>query len=163
MTKPRNSAAAPPEARGDDTVTGFYNGACPVCRPEIAHYQTLARRRPAALAWRDLADDPEALAGYGITPEDAKRRLHALDEAGRLVSGVDAFLAIWRNLPVYRHLAGVVALPAVRPFADLVYERGLVPALERLNARRARRRGWAAPGADDAQAGAAAPEAGERP
>jgi len=122
------------------TVTGFYNGSCPVCRPEIEHYKALARRRPAELDWRNLSADPEALAAHNVSPEAARRRFHAIDEHGALVSGVDAFIAVWRNLPVYRHLAGVVAMPAVRPFADLAYERALVPALARMNKRIARRR-----------------------
>lgn len=122
-----------------ETVTTFYNGDCPVCSREIGHYRRVADRRPAALEWRDLASDPEALARYGVTPEDARRRLHVIDEAGRVRSGVDAFVAVWRNLPGYRHLAGVVSLPLVRPFAALAYEGVAVPALAALNARRARR------------------------
>jgi len=126
---------------GDDAnaVTAFYDGGCPVCRTEIGHYQALSDRRPAAIAWRDLSADPDALAARGVDAAAAKRRFHAIDEHGALLSGVDAFIAVWRNLPVYRHLAGIVALPAVRPFAGLVYERGFVPALACLNARRARR------------------------
>jgi len=127
------------DANGTETVTTFYNGDCKVCGTEIGHYRRLAARRPAKLAWRDLSEDPDALAEYGVSAEEARRRLHVIDEAGRLRSGVDAFVAVWRNMPVYRHLAGVVAMPAVRPLADFAYERVAVPALSRLNARRERR------------------------
>lgn len=122
-----------------ETVTTFFNGDCPVCSREIGHYRRVADRRPAALEWRDLSADPEALAEYGVSAQDARRRLHVIDEAGRVRSGVDAFVAVWRNLPGYRHLAGVVSLPVVRPLAALAYEGVAVPALAALNARRARR------------------------
>ena len=136
MTNKKKTTAGP---GGSETVTTFFNGACSVCGTDIGHYRRLSERRPASLRWHDLSEDPDALAEYGVSAEEARRRLHVIDEAGRLRSGVDAFIAIWRNMPVYRHLAGIVAMPAVWPLADFAYERVAVPALAALNARRGRR------------------------
>jgi predicted DCC family thiol-disulfide oxidoreductase YuxK len=51
------------------------------------------------------------------------QRLHALDEQGRVVSGAAAFVAVWRQLPVYRHLAWLVEKIGMVPFLDRVYVR----------------------------------------
>jgi predicted DCC family thiol-disulfide oxidoreductase YuxK len=87
-------------------TTMFYDGGCPLCRREVAHYRRLDKS--GRVRWVDIDRDPAAMTAYGVAPESAMRRLHALDERGRLVSGVRAFLAVWRQLPFYRSLAWVV-------------------------------------------------------
>ena len=97
----------------------FYDGGCPICRREIAHYRRLDRR--SAIDWRDIVADPGALANTGIDWEDAMRRFHALDSTGRVRSGVDAFAVVWEALPGWCWLARAVrGLGLVRPL-DAVY------------------------------------------
>jgi predicted DCC family thiol-disulfide oxidoreductase YuxK len=84
----------------------FYDGGCPLCRREIAHYRRLDR--DGAVEWVDLLDDPQRLRQAGLDTRQAMARLHVIDVDGRLISGVRGFVAIWRRLPYYRHLARVV-------------------------------------------------------
>lgn len=119
-----------------DRPVCYYNGACPVCRREIEHY-----RRGAdgdRVVWHDLGREPEALAGFGVDRAGAKRRLHVLDEAGRLHSGVDAFIVIWQRMPRYRWLGRLVGSRWLRPWADGLYDRVLAPLLFTWNRRRGR-------------------------
>lgn len=97
----------------------FFDGGCPLCRREIAHYQRLDRRR--AVDWRDIAAEPEALDGHGITLDQAMRRFHALDREGRMRTGVDAFAMVWAELPVWRHLGRVVRLLGLVPVLEVAY------------------------------------------
>ena len=60
------------------------------------------------LDWVDAANEPETLAGNGLSLEQAMAELHVLDGAGRWQRGVDAFLVIWQSLPGYRWLAWLV-------------------------------------------------------
>jgi predicted DCC family thiol-disulfide oxidoreductase YuxK len=105
----------------------YYNGACPVCRFEIEHYKdgTDGDR----VRWLDLAADPEALARFGIDRAGARRRLHVLDEEGRLHVGIDAFILIWQRMPRYRWLGRVVGARPLRPVAAAVYDHVLAPLL----------------------------------
>lgn len=123
---------------GDETLTAYYNGACPVCRPEIEHYARIAARngRPQRLV--DISRDRTALAEYGVDEVDVLRRLHVLDGDGRLHRGVDAFIAIWRTLPRYRWLARVMGAPVVRPIAGVVYDRMVAPLIFAWNVRSGR-------------------------
>jgi len=104
----------------------LYNARCPVCRAEIEHYRAHAEARALPVQFLDL--NTRDLASWGIGADAAARRLH-VRQGGRVVSGVDAFLALWRVLPRYRWLARIVALPGLRHLAHLVYERVLAPRL----------------------------------
>lgn len=80
----------------------LYNGGCPICAREIAHYRRLALRLGADIAFEDLGKTDLAL--WGLNPDTARRRLHARD-AGRVLHGLAAFRALWARLPGWRWLA----------------------------------------------------------
>lgn len=71
----------------------YYDGACPLCRREIAAY----RRMPGlqSVVWRDVSD-PD-FAAEGVDREAALARFHVRRADGEVVSGAKAFLAIWRR------------------------------------------------------------------
>lgn len=118
------------------TLRILYNGACPICSREIALYRRLAARHDAPLTFEDL--DKADLCGWNLTPDQARRRLHAMDGDERL-HGLAAFRALWARLPGWRWLAWLSGLPLLRPLVGLVYDRVAAPLLYRL----ARRRGAA--------------------
>ena len=106
----------------------FYNASCPVCSREIAHYRQAAERARAGVQFSDTeSDDIKAL---GMTPDDARRRLHVLD-GGELKAGLAAFRALWRRIPRWRWLAAVTGWPGVRQGAEWIYEGALAPGLYR--------------------------------
>lgn len=124
-----------PERRESGDLVTYYNGACPVCRMEIAHYR---RRDADGLGWRDIATDDVALAEIGVTRDEAKKRLHVRLADGRIVTGVDAFIEIWRRLPGFGWLAGLASHGMIKPAADFLYDRILAPALFAWNRYRGR-------------------------
>lgn len=124
-------------------VTAFYNGACPVCRAEMTGYAERAAREGLPLAFCDVAQDGSQAATLGITADDALRRLHALDQAGRLHRGFDAMLLVWRGLPRTRILAHIFGLPLVKPAAAWLYEHVVAWSLYRWAKRRQARQALA--------------------
>jgi predicted DCC family thiol-disulfide oxidoreductase YuxK len=114
---------ATPHQQHDTTTRPvvFYDGACPLCRREIRHYRAIDRA--GAVEWLDLHGSGERLRAAGLTHHEAMARLHVIDPEAGLVSGVAAFVAIWRQLPGYRHLASLVSFSGlVRPL-DWAYSR----------------------------------------
>jgi predicted DCC family thiol-disulfide oxidoreductase YuxK len=99
----------------------FFDGGCPLCRREVAHYRRLDRA--GRVDWVDISREPDALAAWGVTLEEAMARLHVRERSGRLVTGVPAFVAVWDDLPYYRHLARVVRALGLVPLLDRVYGR----------------------------------------
>lgn len=84
-------------------LTVYYDGACPLCRREVAWYQRLDRA--GRLAWHDVSRDAGDLARDGVCQADALARIHARRPDGTLVTGAAAFVAIWERLPGFRLLA----------------------------------------------------------
>jgi len=99
----------------------FFDGGCPLCRREVAHYRFLDRRN--RVGWIDISREAEVLSTHGIDSDAAMKRLHAIDERGRVVSGASAFVAVWRQLPVYRYLAWFVERLGLIPLLDRLYVR----------------------------------------
>ena len=121
----------------------LYNDRCPICRAEIAHYRKRAEAAGAPLVFEDL--NHADLGGWGLTPDQAKRRLHATLPDGQIVSGLTAFAAIWSALPGMGWLARVAMAPGLRQLAELLYNRVAAPWLYQRQLRR-EARGLAAPG-----------------
>jgi predicted DCC family thiol-disulfide oxidoreductase YuxK len=136
----RCPSSTPTDARGD-TLTVLYDGACPLCRREIAHYQSLARALadaadgdPAAPAvhFADVSDPAVALPPQR-TRAQLLRRFHVRRADGTLVDGAAAFVVLWARLPGWRWLARLARVPGVTPLLELSYRAFLPlrPALQR--------------------------------
>lgn len=119
----RGEPEAGPTLAPGGGVTVVFNGRCPVCAAGVADHRRRAEAADAACAWLDINDAPHALARFGVTLDDVGLRLHAVDRAGRLRVGVDAFAAIWRELPGWRWLAWTVDLPGIRAALRWLYDR----------------------------------------
>ena len=75
--------------------------------------------------------------GRGLTQDEAAKRLHVLHQ-GRIIAGIPAFLVLWRQMPRYRWLARIVALPGVHWLASKTYDHVLAPLIYRWHLRRQR-------------------------
>jgi predicted DCC family thiol-disulfide oxidoreductase YuxK len=79
----------------------LFDGACPLCSREIAHYRGL--RWADKIEWRDISD-AQTLLPDGIEHSAAMARFHVRDTAGVWHTGAQGFVELWRHLPGYRHL-----------------------------------------------------------
>ena len=112
-------------------LTVFYNTKCPVCDAGINRQRNklLALVKAGRIAFQDINFEPDALARFGVDVDNVRRRLHALDPAGELVTGADVAVAIWRMTPGETWLARLfgnrIALPVTRfaydRFADILF------------------------------------------
>lgn len=84
----------------------FYDGQCPLCRREIDHYRKVDKQQ--RIDWQDIFAKNTSLGEYQLSHTDAMKFIHAVDSAGNLQSGANAFVVVWRELPGYRHLANVL-------------------------------------------------------
>ena len=101
MTDPARHARSP-------SLTVLYDGACPLCRREIGIYRGLQPSTPVCFA--DISDTALPLP-IGATREQLLARFHVRNFDGQLLSGAQAFLALWAALPGWRWLAQVGRLP----------------------------------------------------
>ena len=114
-----------------DETRILYNDTCPLCRFEIDHYRDRAQVTGAPLSFDPL----DRAADWGLTEDQAARALH-VRQGETVLSGLEAFRAIWAGLPGWRWLARVTGWPVVRPALSLIYDRIAAPLLYRAHLRR---------------------------
>jgi predicted DCC family thiol-disulfide oxidoreductase YuxK len=106
-------------------LTVWYNTKCPVCNGGIVWQKSRLVRaaRSCAIEFRDINLEPDALARFGASVEDVRRRLHGLDADGRLYVGIDCAIAIWLRTPGDAWIGRLLGLPGLRQVARLGYDR----------------------------------------
>ena len=103
----------------------WYNTRCPVCDAGIDRQRNklLDAVRAGSISFSDINQQPDALAAYGASLDDVRRRLHATDESGRLIVGADVAIAVWRVTPGEAWLARLFGNPVMLPLTRFFYDR----------------------------------------
>ena len=115
-------------------LTVLYDGDCPLCRREIGIYRNLRSDTP--VCFTDVSNEAVPLPN-GTTRQQLLARFHVQRHDGELLSGAQAFLALWSVMPGWRWLAFAGRLPGVAWLMELTYRLFLRvrPALQRLASR----------------------------
>jgi predicted DCC family thiol-disulfide oxidoreductase YuxK len=112
---------APPESA---RLTVYFDGGCPVCSREIAHYR--AQPGADACTWVDASACDALALGTGLSRDAALARFHVRQADGTLVDGMRGFAALWRSLPRTAwlgRLAGWGPMPALLDVGYAVFLR----------------------------------------
>lgn len=101
----------------------LFDGACPLCSREIAHYRR--RRGAEQIAWLDVSNPGVDPGELGVTREQALARFHVRDPQGQWHTGAAGFVLLWSNLPSYSWLARLVRILRLTPILEIAYKRFL--------------------------------------
>lgn len=106
----------------------WHDGACPLCRREIALMRRLDRDGAIRFVDAARADTP-----CPIDRRDLLGRFHACED-GVMLSGAAAFAAMWRAIPLLRPLGLLARSPRVLAVLERLYLAFLAirPRLQRL-------------------------------
>ncbi|MDO7693421.1 MAG: DUF393 domain-containing protein [Burkholderiaceae bacterium] len=114
-TEQANTNECPP------ALTVLYDGACPLCRREIAVYRDLQPLQPGSpVCFADISSAAVPLPA-GTSREQLLARFHVQGRDGQLLSGAQAFLALWAALPGWRWLALAGRIPGVAWVMERMY------------------------------------------
>ena len=100
-------------------LTVYYDGDCPICSREIAHYRQ--RDTQGRLRLVDIAAPSFDAAAVGLDPATVRKVMHVRLPGGKLVTGLDAFIAIWGVLPGFETLAKLAQQPVINPLLRVGY------------------------------------------
>jgi predicted DCC family thiol-disulfide oxidoreductase YuxK len=110
----------PPNATPEKLIV-YYDGACPVCVRDKQHYEQLSSELADQVCWYDITGNEDSLRAAGIDPQKALSELHVMDNDGRIVSELDAYVLLMQKVPVLKPLAWLIGLPVIRPFLAKIY------------------------------------------
>ena len=116
---------------GPPQVTVYFDGACPICRFEIGHYQRCSGSEN--LAFIDVAAEDLPDLGQGLDRETALARFHVRRADGVLVSGAEGFALVWQTLPGWRLMGRLAQVAPVLWVLEAGY-RAILPVRARLSA-----------------------------
>ena len=95
----------------------LFNDSCSICYKEINHYKSIDND----MNWIDINDLEISTTLSGKSHKDLLRRLHVVKD-NEVHSGVEAFVIMWRNIPKYKWIGNLVALPGVYQVSVIFYE-----------------------------------------
>jgi predicted DCC family thiol-disulfide oxidoreductase YuxK len=111
----------------------LYNSECPICDKEISHYKKMSKGKIIF-----IPISPETVNAWGLSEDQAAQKLHARFN-GVLLTGLDAFQAIWSKLPYYRSLGKITAVRPIKLMLNIIYTWVLAPFLFKLHKSRKKR------------------------
>ena len=99
----------------------IYNSVCPVCDAGICSFQKKVNPVHGHYVWLDINQAPERLSEYGVSVDDVRLKLHAIDRQGQLRVGSEAVEVIFAEIPRYKWMAFLMRLPLVNIISGLLY------------------------------------------
>ncbi len=97
----------------------YYDGACHLCSREIDVYRKKDSSHKLELI--DISLDSFNAQKEGLDPEEVNKAFHTKTPDGKVLSGVDAFLAIWEEIKIFPALSALAKNKFSRKFMDLGY------------------------------------------
>jgi len=102
----------------EGATTVFYDGGCPLCSAEIAHYRRMDTY--GCLLFRDVSKT-DVMLEPELDRSNLMARFHVRRADGQLRSGAAAFVSLWSLLPRWRWVAYAAAAPGAMLLLEMAY------------------------------------------
>ena len=96
----------------------YFNNSCNICRAEIDLYK---KQNIKEIEWIDITDNKSAELETLKDDKALLRRLHIKD-GGKVISGAEAFLLVWKKIPKYKFLYTFFKIPIIFTLFSYFYE-----------------------------------------
>lgn len=109
------------KASGNDKITVFYDGACPVCIRDRDNYERLSGKRGELVEWFDITGKDAELRQLRIEPKRALIELHIQTADGKIFSEVDAYIILMQRTFWLKPIAFILGMPIIKPILACLY------------------------------------------
>ena len=96
----------------------FFNNSCKICKSEINLYK---KENIKDIDWIDITNNSDAEKETSRNDKELLRRLH-IKEDGKIIQGAEAFLYVWKKIPIYKFLYKFFKLPIIFTIFKYGYE-----------------------------------------
>ena len=96
----------------------YYNESCSICRAEINLYK---KQNIEEIDWVDITNNINVKNETLKNDKQLLRRLHVKKD-GKIFSGAEAFLLVWKKIPKYKFLYNLFKLPIIFQIFSIGYE-----------------------------------------
>ena len=97
----------------------YYDASCYLCSYEIEYYRK--RTQDESIVFVDISHPDFDVIQEGVSKVDVNKYFHVRLSNGNLISGVDAFVAIWKELNIFKLLVFLSKNPLLKFFMDASY------------------------------------------
>lgn len=102
-------------------VEVLYNGVCPICHAGACDLERRRAVAKAGIVLTDVSQQPDALQRAGVTLDQVRLKMHAIDANGRVLVGMPAVALAWAATPPYRPLGRLMRIPPFSWIGAAVY------------------------------------------
>ena len=99
-------------------VKVFFNNSCNICKAEIEHYK---KHSDESVEWIDVTSNEKAKKITSKSYKELLRRMHVIQD-GKVISGAESFLIIWKNVPKYNFLYRIFKIKPLFILLNVFYE-----------------------------------------
>ena len=96
----------------------YFNNSCKICKAEIDLYK---KEKIKEINWVDISNNYNAELETKKNDKELLRRLH-VKKNGKIFSGAEAFLLVWKKIPKYKFLYNLLKLPIIFQIFFVGYE-----------------------------------------
>ncbi len=96
----------------------YFNNSCKICKAEINLYK---KEKIKDINWVDISNNTDAELETNKNDKQLLRRLHVKKD-GKIFSGAEAFLLVWKKIPRYKFLYNIFKLPIIFQIFFIGYE-----------------------------------------
>ena len=96
----------------------YFNNSCKICKAEIDLYK---KEKIREINWVDISNNYNAELETKKNDKELLRRLH-VKKNGKIFSGAEAFLLVWKKIPKYKFLYNLLKLPIIFQIFFVGYE-----------------------------------------
>ncbi|AMO58054.1 thiol-disulfide oxidoreductase DCC family protein [Endozoicomonas montiporae] len=101
-------------------ITVYFDGACPLCVREVSRWRNASFS--CEVEWFDITGQEQALNERGIDPRQAMLQLHTQTSDGNTFVSIDSYALLLEQLPRWRWLGKLMALPVIKPVLRWSYD-----------------------------------------
>ena len=98
----------------------YFDGSCYICYREMSFYKKKEKAK-GKIEFVDISSSKFSSREEGLESSALQKRMHVRLSSGALLTGAEAFAALWAELGLYPIFVNLLGNKKILPFANFIY------------------------------------------